>query len=104
MFMWGKSRKKENDETAKLIAKDIERAKFHEREDIMFKKFPVGSVFKYLERPCCVVEHQSSIKSFSEYMPNLLTSLICNYVDNNGVIRHIEFGLSQAESIEAESE
>lgn len=57
----------------------------------------VGERFFYLERQMCVTAHHTI--GFSGFTFFKIPSIQADYVDNNGVIRHIVFNMSECNAL-----
>lgn len=67
----------------------------------MAERFPVGFEFFYLDRPMVVRRYTYYIESFESYYGYRrcsLPTIVCDYCDNDGVIRDMvfEFGFWEA--------
>lgn len=67
----------------------------------MAERFPVGFDFYYLDRPMVVrryTYYSEDVEAFCGYRRVSLPTVVCDYVDNDGVIREMvfEFGFWEA--------
>ena len=95
-MFWNKKKKVEEPIIDK-IKEEIEKD-----EKLVFDYFPLFSDFEYMGVKLKVVKHQHFIRGLQNSMidiPDTRSLISCDYVDLNGVIRHVAFRLDEMKSL-----
>lgn len=96
MFWW-KSKKQTKKKIRELEENKMWSELIH-RQKAIYDKFPEGSRFGYLGCLMIVTGYQYACSGFSggmRFIPARPFECRCDYVDNNGVIRNVTFGLDE---------
>lgn len=70
-----------------------------EREDILFKNFPIGSTIEFVGITLMVTGHIPYFPSKGKYQLTIYPELICHYSDKSGVILKHNLSLSTIEGL-----